>query len=351
MVAEASGSTPLRARAWNAILAIHEESVRTVEWGDEVRSNHNKFGWHDLASRTVQCDDLGTFRLDEITRALLPPEGQNQVPRQMENSIQVFASDGITIGRAGESDWFTVRPFNPDRLMMTSTPGLWNALGRSLCPLHFETRSERLSACADLDVLKEDSRHVTLQGNGPMWSSRYGHIIEIDAQSGDVLRHRTTTPMWKTVVTDWQMRDWHEIDGARVPRFMVYQMWEPDLTPEQRSAVQRERQTSGIPPEAQWPEHPRYADWEAVRDRVLGPEIPIRLAGPRQESRIAVQRVNRPIVIHRPERPEGARFMSAFLEAPIDHPHPEGRDTDSSVPAPAKTDTPPVKDMPKRSNP
>jgi hypothetical protein len=151
------------------------------------------------------------------------------------------------------------------------------------------------------------------------------------------------------VVTDWQMRDWHEIDGARVPRFMVYQMWEPGITPAQRAAVQRERHSSGIPPEAQWPEHPRYADWAAIRDRVLGPEIPIRLAGPRQEARIAVQRVNRPIAIHGPEWPEGVRFMSAFLEAPVDHPQPEGRAPDSILPAPAEIDA--VKGTPPRSTP
>jgi len=331
LVVAAGGQRPAdpdegaRARAWNAILAIHEESARAEQWKDEVRSDHPKYGWHDILSLSACADDTGGLSFEHVNRPIMKPEKPGGQPRTLATECKLVLREGFTISQTSGDPWILIRPYDPDAFLFAGLPGLWTGLGRSLCTSRLEARSEHLAKCADLRVGEEDGERVVLVGGGPMWSSRYEHIVEVDARTGDVLRHRTITPIWRTVVTDWQMDGWHEAGGARVPGRMTYQMWEPDLSAGQQSLLREERTAAGLPVESQWPEHGRYAEWEALRDRVLGREIPIRPAGPRQEATIAVLGVNGAVGPTRLEWPEAGKYLSAFLEAPVAHPYPDGR--------------------------
>lgn len=316
-----------RAGAWRAIVAIHEEGVRTIEWREDVVGDHPKRGRFDFASYEGRADDIGSLYLDGEIRPLSRVVVPGEPPVEFRTPMRLTVTDGVLrAASAPHHDCVVIRPWDPSQLFFAGSPSVWNGLGRSLSATHMQTRAEHLEACTDLRVTEETTDRVTLEGEGPIWSSRYGHIVEIDVRTGDVARHRAITPIWRTVVMDWRMSGWHESGGARVPARVESVMCEPDLSAEELAKLRAERVAAGLPAESQWPEHPRYAEWEALRDRVLGVgPLRTRHATPPQEATITVVRVNDPASPPRFEWPEAGMYLSAFLEAPVPHPYPDGR--------------------------
>lgn len=307
----------LRARAWTRVIAIRDESVRTLEWRERVVVHHPDGRQLPLFAFTARADDLRNLRFVGEQSTLLSDGSTETLP------LVFSLVDGVTRGVNPDNGTAVVRPERPDLIIPWCVPSPFVGLGRFTNLNQLRSRADHLLGCSDLHIETETQQVVVLSGIGLLDDTRtFRNRVEVDAQTGDVVRHQTFDPKWglNRVFVDWSMPSWTDFDGIRVPTRVEYRVFRVNPPPEIATALVKERKQAGLAAESMMYGNASFPEWERLRDSFLaGKYDQTTPASGWQSSDIEVLGVNKSgrLWFELPEH-NALSIMSSALECEVD---------------------------------
>ncbi len=314
------GDEGRRASVWNEIVAINDRSVRTVQTRENVTiedGSPEPFHFYDYE-----------LREDEQKNSLVQGwhRARSRTTGETSQSPDLFRMrDGVMFSSSHDGELGVIRPERPDLLIYRCAPSILTGLGRSISPMELLTLSETIRRCGDLRVESETGGIVRLTGVGILSPLRDGRAfrvqVDLHDKTGDVQRIAIYDTRWETLFVRWEMDEWKSFGSARVPLSTTYSVFEWKISTDERAKLSEGMKAAGLDGASVSPLNPRYREWTELRDEVLGGPLDVRLTTPMQRARTTVLGINQPATpnwLNLPETLAPRRFLSAYLDCPVD---------------------------------